>query len=214
MNERGLAPLRLERALPIRDVRKLVWRHLTPEDREVVRCAHNSKRRPKLHADFVEECAKRGYMSLIEWAAANSRLRNEEEDVCGVAAEYGQLETLQWLRARGFPWDYRTAHRAIRHGHLSVVQWCHANGADMCVLPCQLAASWGQLEVLRWLREAGYAWNEDTCMAAAFYGRLDALQWLRAHGCPWDAKTYVVAETRGHPHVARWARNNGCPLPQ
>lgn len=57
---KGLAPLRLERFFPIRDVRKLIWQHLNEHDRELVRCAQNSRRVPQLER-------RRFFSSRVLW---------------------------------------------------------------------------------------------------------------------------------------------------
>ena len=46
------------------------------------------------------------------------------------AAERGQLETLQWLRANGCPWDGETCEWAVRGGHVELLAWARANGCE------------------------------------------------------------------------------------
>ena len=72
-------------------------------------------------------------------------------------AYYGRLETLQWARTNGCPWDEDICANAAMRGHLEVLQWARANGCP---------------------------WDGYTCAYAANRGHLEVLQWARANGCP------------------------------
>jgi hypothetical protein len=204
------APLGLERLVPIRDVRRLIWKYLTPHDREVARCAMNSCRVPQLETGFAEYCAKRGFLRLLEWGFGSKHV-SLEQWACRAAAEGGQLAVLQWLREMGCPWDAYTCHFAALYGHLDVLKWARANGCGWGVLTCTYAAIGGHLAVLQWARAAGCHWNSLTCSEAAGAGHLTILQWARANGCPWDEDTVSYARYNHHVEVAEWARANGCP---
>jgi len=47
---------------------------------------------------------------------------------CAAAAAGGHLGALQWLRARGCPWDAETCKDAEDFGHGAVLEWARANG--------------------------------------------------------------------------------------
>ena len=117
-----------------------------------------------------------------------------------VALRYGNLEILQWTRAKGCPWNGRTScAKAANYGHVEVLQWLRANGCPWNEeSTCNEAASGGHLGVLQWLRNSGCPWDESTCAGAAGNGQLEVLQWLRDNGCPWDASTVQEAARNGH----------------
>ena len=69
------------------------------------------------------------------------------------------METLKWLKSKGFHLD----------------EWT-----------CSRAAESGQLEVLKWLRSEGFPWTKWTCHWAANYGHLDMLEWAIDNGCPYE----------------------------
>ena len=46
----------------------------------------------------------------------------------GHAAHGGHLETLQWLRAEGCPWNKHTCRHAAEQGHVEVLRWARENG--------------------------------------------------------------------------------------
>ena len=47
---------------------------------------------------------------------------------CTGAAEGGQLEILQWLRANGCAWDSQTSWWAVSKGDVEVLRWARENG--------------------------------------------------------------------------------------
>jgi hypothetical protein len=100
----------------------------------------------------------------------------EPEDLCSWSAGNGHMEVLQWARANGCPWNWRTCAAAARNGHLDVLQWARANGCP---------------------------WNEWTCSWSARNGHLEVLKWARANGCPWDWLTCANAAMNYHPEVLR-----------
>ena len=50
------------------------------------------------------------------------------DGLCTLAAEWGRLEILKWLRENNFPWDEETCRRAASGGHLEMLQWARENG--------------------------------------------------------------------------------------
>ena len=130
-----------------------------------------------------KEAAARGSLSMLMHLQRRGRL-NERDRLCPNAAAFGQLETLQWLRANGCPWDATTWNNAVIGGHLELLKWAHANGCP---------------------------WDKDTCVYAAGVRKLEVLQWLRADDCPLDENTPIEAAQNDHPDVFLWARMNGCP---
>ena len=50
------------------------------------------------------------------------------EMVMAMAAQGGNLELVQWLRAEGCRWDADTCHWAVDHGHEELLRWARENG--------------------------------------------------------------------------------------
>jgi len=235
---RARVPLDLDRLIPIRDVRQLVWRKLTPYDREMVRCAHNSERIPDIDWRFMLRCARLGYVKLLELgydhelnvtyqvmrkAGRGGHLETFQWvcahfdewcclDACAAIAMGGNLLLLQWARTQGCSWDFQTPANAACKGHLHVLQWIHTQECELDdPWICASAAVNGHLGVLQWLRANDYPWDTCTCWRAAQRGHLSVLKWARANGCPWDHHVVLDAKRNGHMHVVEWARANGCP---
>jgi len=200
--------LGLARRIPQRDVRRLLWTYLNADDREVVRCAHNSRRAPALEAGHEERFVRRGHLALLRWSFASfdnvSRLRT-------LAARCGHLDILQWLTDGGRIWSAYLCGVAAKNSHLHILKWAHACGAynvdrdDGGV--AWHAAYHGHLEILVWYHSIGGGLDSAVFRAAARYGSLEVMQWLRSVGCPWDERVRKVAT--GEALV--WLEQNGCP---
>ena len=116
-------------------------------------------------------CAAGGNVDVMKW------LRDEvqqtyDEDVMVVAAYYGRLEMVKWLKEQGWPWS-------------PTVSWA--------------AASMGRLEVLQWLRENGCPWDQTTCESAAGGSHPEVLEYALKNGCGWDwttARSYPTVDYR------------------
>lgn len=67
-----------------------------------------------------------GRKHALEWLHAKGCPWNA--DVCKTAAKYGHLEVLKWLRSKGCPWNYRTIQYAIHEGHPDIAEWARQNG--------------------------------------------------------------------------------------
>lgn len=54
------------------------------------------------------------------------------EESCNIAAKYGHLDILKWLRSEKFYWNYLTCKEAADNNHLEILKWLIENGC-----PCQ-----------------------------------------------------------------------------
>lgn len=131
------------------------------------------------------------------------------------AAEIGQLQVLQWLKAVGtfqFQFTQTLYCAAAKNGHVHVLKWCQDNNVGLLdEYTCAHAALGGQLTVIKWLRAHGCPWSARTCWYASLGGHLHVLQYARAQGCPWDSYTCTYAAESGNLAVLRWAKEHGCP---
>jgi hypothetical protein len=200
--------LGLARWIPQRDVRKLIWAHLNGDDREVVRCAHNSRRVPR----FPQECRSynerfvvRGHLALLQWSL---RSVYSAPELCYVAVWHGHLEIVKWLTNQRRVWSSRMLYLAVEKGHLHILKW--AISTENPCLPClatYYAAVHGQLNILMWLHSIGCPLDTMVFSAAAVRGELETMKWLLSVGCPWDERVRLFA--RGE--ALQWALANGAP---
>jgi hypothetical protein len=122
---------------------------------------------------------------LVENRYTNLRSRRDGIRVfraCTVAATFGRLKILQYLRKkRKCAWSQSTAAGAAQNGHLAT---------------------------LKWARTRGCPWSRAVCTRAAAAGHRHVLAWLTSHKCPWLPKQCEqIAETNGHVHVVEWIRH-------
>ena len=61
----------------------------------------------------------------ISWAL--EKCSEEKERFCAEMALKGNLELLQFLRAKGCPWDGWTCSSAAKNGHLECLKYAHEN---------------------------------------------------------------------------------------
>jgi hypothetical protein len=163
-------------------------------------------------AEGIKLCAnaaERGDMQLLQWLRAHGCAWDGY--TCSCAAHHGHLDVLMWATEQGCPWSDYTCDSAASGGHLHILQWARANGCRWDAYTCQAAVSSGDLQILQWLREHGCPWDEKICFWAARDGHLHILQWAREQGCPWDTMTAALAVRNSHLHVLEWARANDCP---
>jgi hypothetical protein len=96
-------------------------------------------------------------------------------------------------------------------GNLEVLQWLRARGAHWSALACANAARLGDLAMLQWARENGCSWNESCTTAAAKHGRFQMLRWARSAGCPWTSRALAEAALNGHVEIVNWLFDSGAP---
>jgi hypothetical protein len=235
------SPLGLRQLFP-KDVRRLLWRtYLNEYDRLMVWKAHGVT--PPLHPGraFVYHCAehgylallqhfeawtqptelisvteiaaRRGYLSILEWAVSKSCIVSE---CVFLAAQYGHEHILDWLRPRVPNWNDDCWTGAAAGGHLHIMKQCQP--LDLAVFlrsDVMYAAEGGHLHVIQWMVAQGYvelekfnvmyyalngghvplvSWLHEylgvhhsplACATAALAGHLELLQWLRGNGYPW-----------------------------
>jgi hypothetical protein len=139
--------LNLHLRIPQKDIRKLVYALLSPEDREMVACAHNTRRVPDLTEDFLYHSARHGYVELLDWACSNEC--QVSEAVFEVAAEEGRWKVLQWGLENDCVFEEAVCMSvALDGGHLDLLKWGLANGLPVHGDVCSIAAQYGYLEVL------------------------------------------------------------------
>jgi hypothetical protein len=127
-----------------------------------------------LSAELLTRTARLGQLEPLRWLRAHGYAWKScdrgQEGPCSSAAIGGHLSVLQWGRADGCPWDWRTCRNAAEGGHLAVLQWARANGCPWNAYTCWRAAEGGHLAVLQWAR------------ANVEYGHVLSCSYRRTHG--------------------------------
>lgn len=197
--------LHLDRLLPYRDVRKLVWRHLDAVDRMAVAFAHGCYE-PSLKATAA--CAAEGRVDLLRLAYQRGcRLAFKEGGVIMMAARAGNTEVMDFIAQHRHVLSELDAVliEGCTGGSMNTIQWAQARGGVLLSEHVALASENNHIHLLRNMRDL---WDHFTTVYA---GSLDTLMWLRAEGCPWDARTIVYAAGK-NKDIFLWALRNGCPF--
>jgi len=218
----SVVPLRLDRFIPQRDVRRLIWRHLKWADREVVRCAHNSAYRPPSANELAVECCASGHLALLQCVHRDY----VKEGVTGKwfrnAACGGHVDVLAWLldsvveKIRG---RYRKAafEGMATGGHVRVFEFLQQRRihflrdyVDLCIL----AAQHGHLSMLMLLwtqtHPTTHSSNAKLCLQeAARNGHVHVMEWLEKYVRVLDSILYVRAAANKHMHVLQWLSARG-----
>lgn len=134
-------------------------------------------------------------IELLQWGRDHAGADFASPTLCSLAAQHCCLDTLQWLRQQGCPWDAETAARACSSDALEIQ-----------------AASDSALDLLRWARTNGCPWDERTCEAAGAHGAtLQLLDYLKTQECPGADKVCLAASEHAHLHTLKCAREVGFP---
>lgn len=198
--------LHLDRYIPQRDVRKLVWRYLSAADRMAVAFAHGCYK-PSL--DATTSCADEGRVDLLQMECERGcTLAYKYARVYVQASRSGSVEVLDFIeQGRNLVEELDTiAMCASARGHINVIQWAQKRGYRFTLKYTISAARNNQIRVLEYMRDA---WTDETTANA---GSLETLKWLRQHKCPWSESTLIGAAQDNMKDMFMWALQNACPV--
>ena len=99
------------------------------------------------------------YIIIGDLGMVKRRLLTIQGKYMDLAALYGQLEVMKYLRERDCPWGEET---------------------------CENAASFGSIDIFKWLKEQGYPWDDKIFAVAAYHGNIELMKWLKDNACPWN----------------------------
>ena len=94
----------------------------------------------------INVAAHHGYVDVLESdIPEEKKLLLVDARTCACAAVGGHLETLQWLRSQGCPWDERACAFAALDGHFEILKWLKSEGC-----PWDANTALLQLRVVTW----------------------------------------------------------------
>ena len=221
--QRGFSPcyLHLNRWIPIKDVRKLVWGYLTQIDKFIVRLAHGSKiddypfkEMPTILSGY---CGTNGYMSLLQWAHA-----------CGIAVDVpslsrcagirGDYEMFKWIKEKNIGMSPDATYFAILYNHFALVKWLYYNDfpfSDQSFFAAVAQASARvNYPMLKWMKiKMGDLLDSPGLYLAALQaGDLKLANWLYRNGIPLDNSLVfpiLWAVVSGDLRTVKWVLKRG-----
>jgi hypothetical protein len=177
-----------------KDLMKLVYSLLTPDDKCMVKYAHGiisaSFRCPMSRnvfnsaiISFSNRCIRQEYWSLVKWIRAT------------YGAEYIHVNL--------------ALDKAIGTGNLPVVQWLEFVGSHRSFIgnaSC-FAVEHGQIPVLQWLETRGFRPNQHVVDTAIREDKVEVLEWLFVNSTTfiWDSARTMYAPD----NVRKWAIERG-----
>lgn len=229
-----ISPLRLHLHIPLKDVRRLIWACLDVWDREMVRCAHNSKRTPQVFCrPFVNHCCVHGYLERLKWAFHNfTSIAAILDAVRGwtanswfdAASRHNHLPVVEWLLSlvkaeKQHLSLVSVVEGAALGGHLGLVQWCyHKKRCDPGHISYAIAVG-GHPGLFKW------AWGalpradfnlERAIFTAVAYDHVQILEMMMeicGHNAIVFTRDHCLSAIRNiRPDTLRWLFEHGAPI--
>jgi hypothetical protein len=220
------SPLGLHRWIPQRDVRRLIWRHLSTTDQAMVWLAHV----PHCAIQHVERhiyaCIHLGHVARLAWLYQHRRksvriiLDNEPLLAMRWAAVGGHVDAMQWvhehLEGVSSTWWDSVTQVICEHGHVDAMQWL----ADLLPSIQQprhlyvLVLRRNHVDLLNWMLCRRKPAEFGSLVAQAVrQNATRALQCLWRHGLVerTDDAMCMTAARLGHLEILQWATANGFP---
>jgi hypothetical protein len=161
--------------------------------------------------------------------------------VCKLAAQYGRLDMLEYLRELGCPWDEGVGHMACMFNHLDCLKFAHENGCKMDYDTILYAEKYGgeckkylqenllmteeimsdmllacirgdDLEVFKGICETCFNCGKVHLEEAAKLGKLNFIKYFVDNGYELDDRLIELSASNGHLDCVNFLFNNGCGL--
>lgn len=157
------------------------------------------------------------HVPMLAWLADSCAIVFDEW-ACALAALYGELTTLQWLRARHVPWDARTCTQACiggQHGQasLATLTWAREHGCEWegSALFKAVGTDFQELQgqarpILSYLKGHKCPGGETLCAWAAEDGALATLKLAVELGFAFDLDECL--QRAGHPTERDYDENH------
>jgi hypothetical protein len=106
---------------------------------------------------IVMEAIMNGDLKILQLLEKKEKLDEKfwQKKTSYLAAEYGHLNILKWLRGNDCPWDARVTAFAAKGGHLNIIKWARANGCNWSKLAYSNASDSGYRTVANWIKKKG-----------------------------------------------------------
>lgn len=190
----------LNRIIPWRQVRGMVYRKLNKYDLIIYKKAHFPKYRPKLTLGFSKYCAENNYIDLIHWSRRIGLRWNPEcEDI---AAFNGSTQVVQWILHKNRPDINRLTNHAARGGHIHLL---HLIKPLNMVEVVRGAIDGDQLSVLKWVDRSHYTALMVFNVIRRSY--MPIVEYLAPH-LPWELAWNTLL-VEGSLEMLHWANRRG-----
>ena len=170
---------------------------------------------------FFPLAARKGHFEVLKWLHAQNcpegsikvnDASTSQTNAFSMAAGYGSLEMIKWLKEKGYEGDEWSFGAAAKNtGSLDKLKWLKEVG---CVWNGN--SSWnmvrhGSLENIIWAKDSGLTFEANSYMAAAEIGNLKIMKWLKNNGVPMDGRCFAMAAKHGNMEMMKWLVEQNCP---
>lgn len=160
-----------------------------PANLEIAKWAKQERGIDWKYFDFTWALKAKNFNVLL-WAADSGHNIFDRKDVWCGAAEFGEVEILEWLYSKrpDMLMESGCVHSAAGKCHVHVFEWI-LEKAKKDRIP--------------------FFWEKSMLLSAAKYGQLSFVKFAIRNGCEWDAQFLEYAAENQQFPVFLWAINNG-----
>ena len=162
----------------------------------------------KYHA--VSYISKYNRLDLCEIVYSETELFNRIHDSLDLAAEFGNLEVVEFLTRKGVSCSTNAMDFGATNGHLHVIQWLHENRFEGCSAKAMsLAAGCGHLDVVQWLhKNRSERCSSYAIIDAASNSHIEVVKYLIENGIVSDQNSFRfsmnVAKKQGKTEIVSY----------
>ena len=121
---------------------------------------------------------------ILEWFA-EIQVDLHSWNVFSCAARANQIGVMEYFLKINLPWTFPgTGVAAADNGNMASLRWLFAHGYPMHADICWAAAASDELATLQWLREQGCPWDRRVLESARLYYHTEVETWALDHECP------------------------------
>lgn len=160
------------------------------------------------------EAALRGDIETLNWLYYDQKYTNWDHNTFTWTAFHEQWTILEWLRAKGCPWERATGlyNDAVLHNNLMKIKYLRKFGCPYDNDAIIIAAKKRYWHIVDFLNRNGCPWNRAAGItsSAAISGDIESLKMLKHFCCPFDKDICTHAAKSRQWEVLEWLHEHGC----
>lgn len=155
---------------------------------------------------MMTEAAAIGWIEGMEWLEKEGIKPGVY--IYNAAVQTGQISSLNWAYSKGVRYDSSyVACIAAFWGKLDSLKWLKEHQVPITSEVYIEAAKGGFMYILEWLKDNNIPWDVNFCKQCSRQGSLKILKWARGHGAPWY-KEDCLQVSRPYPATHQWILEN------
>lgn len=127
------------------------------------------------------------------------------------AAMTGEKECIDYLLDNGCPFDESLTEVTASRGHWDLLRHLISRGCPIGPRVPEAIAETGDIKFLKEIEAEKY-WTKTATFAAASAGELKCLKYLIDNGCPYDSETFAASTSSSDLACFEYLKSIGCPM--